>query len=361
MHLIILVPTDSVFMLAGVFMSCYNPMHALLIRDGDKKKLKFIRKPNGFESYDPSKIDLKFAGINSATGLPYVLKIPCGKCIGCRLDYTRSWADRMMLELSTTPDQKACFVTLTYSPENVPYCFDEDNDPDHLSPVSMSLEKRDFQLFMKRLRFYFSEKKIRFLGCGEYGSSTLRPHYHLILYGISADDFSDLRLLKINNLNQALYTSDILRDIWSNGHVSISNVSYNTCAYVARYNLKKSYGIDSKPSDFALDPFILMSRRPGIGSEYFELHPDCIQQSAIYLGLDGRSCRISIPRYFWKKFEVDNPDLCVKMKSDRMMLQRDRELQKLCQTDLGYDDLLDLENDRALSHCSVLLEERIDD
>ncbi len=342
-------------------MSCYSPLHALLLLDGEKKKLKFIPKPGGFESYDPTKIDPKFAGINPATGLPYVIKIPCGKCIGCRLDYTRTWADRLMLELSTTPEQKSCFLTLTYDPQHVPYCFDEDSDPDHISPVSLTLDKRDFQLFMKRLRFAFSDKKLRFLGCGEYGSSTLRPHLHFIIFGLSLEDFSDFRFLKYNKLHQPLYTSDILRDIWSNGNVSISPVSYNTCAYVARYNLKKAYGLDSKPSEFALDPFILMSRRPGIGSEFFAQHPDCVQQSSIYLGIDGQSRRISIPRYFWKKFELDNPELCANMKADRMMLQRNRELHKLVKTDLGYDDLLELEEERALSHCSVLLEERIGD
>lgn len=365
MHLIILVPTDSVSMLAGDYMSCYHPLIAYPIaqRDG-KLSLSFLQDrdlPWLKADYSPVSIPPEYRCINPQTGYPYYLKIPCGKCIGCRLDYTRSWADRLLLELSTTPGQKACFVTLTYSPDNVPYCFDEDNDPDHVSPISMTLNKRDFQLFMKRLRFHFSDKKIRFLGCGEYGSSTLRPHYHLILFGVSADDFSDLRLLKMNKLNQALYTSDILRDLWSNGHVSISPVSYNTCAYVARYNLKKAYGLVSKPSDFSIDPFILMSRRPGIGSEYFESHPDCIQQSAIYVSSDGQSRRISIPRYFWKKFDIDNHDLCVKMKSDRMLLQSNRELQKLCLTDLGYDDLLELEEECKLKSCAVLLEERIGD
>ncbi len=346
-------------------MSCYKPLLAFPIKDRDGKlHLSFKRDrdlPWFNARYSPLRIPEEYSGINPDTGYPFYLKIPCGKCIGCRLDYTRTWADRLMLELSTTPGQKASFLTLTYSPENVPYCFDEENDSDHVSPVSMSLDKRDFQLFMKRLRFYFSDKKLRFLACGEYGTSTLRPHYHLILFGLSAEDFSDLRFLKMNKLNQPLYTSDLLRDLWSNGHVSIASVSYQTCAYVARYNLKKAYGLDEKPSDFAVDPFILMSRRPGIGSDYFDLHPDCVKQSSIYLGIDGISRRISIPRYFWKKFELDNPELCVKMKSDRMMLQRNRELQKLCMTDLGFDDLLDLEEDKALSHCSVLLEERIGD
>ena len=347
-------------------MSCYHPLHALCTkRDDGKLKLKFIPRPSAdrerfcLESYSPDKIDERYAGINPGTGLPYVLKIPCGQCVGCRLAYTRSWADRLMLELSTTPDQKACFVTLTYSDEHVPYCFDEVNDPEHLSPVSLSLDKRDFQLFMKRLRFHFSYLKIRFLGCGEYGSSTLRPHYHLILFGLSMDDFSDLRILKRNKLNQLLFTSDELRDLWSNGHVSIAPVTYYTCAYVARYNLKKAYGLSHTPSDFAVEPFILMSRRPGIGSAYFDLHPDCINDSAIFLGCEDGSRKISIPRYFWKRFDLDNHDLCVKMKADRMILQRNRELLKLCQTDLGYDDLLELEEERKLKSCSVLLEERI--
>lgn len=346
-------------------MSCYHPLIAYPLADREGKlRLSFLHDrdlPWFKEHYSPLRIPPEYRQINPQTGYPYYLKIPCGTCIGCRLDYTRSWSDRLMLELSTTPGQKACFVTLTYSDDTVPYCFDEENDPDHLFPVSLTLDKRDLQLFMKRLRFTFSDLKIRFFACGEYGSSTLRPHYHLILFGLSMDEFSDLRILKRNKLNQLIYTSDRLRDIWSNGHVSIAPVTYQSCAYVARYNLKKAYGLIHKSSEFAVDPFVLMSRRPGIGAEYFELHPDCINNSAIFLASVDGSRKITIPRYFWKKFDLENHALSVKMKSDRMLLQHNRELQKLCLTDLGYDDLLELEEERKLKSCSVLLEERIGD
>lgn len=65
------------------------------------------------------------------------ITVPCGKCIDCRLDRSRDWALRCMHELQTS-EFGACFVTLTY-------------DDAHL-PEGRSLDYRDFQLFMHRLR-----------------------------------------------------------------------------------------------------------------------------------------------------------------------------------------------------------------
>ena len=91
----------------------------------------------------------------------------------------------------------------------------------------MSLNKREFQLFMKRLRKRFSN--VRYFMCGEYGDLFKRPHYHAILFGL---DFPDKQLHKIKD-GMRYYTSDILHDLWPSGFNVISDVTFDTCAYVA--------------------------------------------------------------------------------------------------------------------------------
>ena len=83
--------------------------------------------------------------------------VPCGKCIGCRLDKSREWSIRCVNEASL--HDKNCFITLTY-------------DDDHL-PGDRSLHVEHFQKFMKRLRWH-SDVLIRFLHCGEYGAKNGR-------------------------------------------------------------------------------------------------------------------------------------------------------------------------------------------
>ena len=63
------------------------------------------------------------------------LSLPCGRCVGCRLERSRQWAVRCMHEASMHMFNS--FVTLTYD--------------DHL-PEYNSLNYKHFQDFMKRLR-----------------------------------------------------------------------------------------------------------------------------------------------------------------------------------------------------------------
>ena len=82
------------------------------------------------------------------------IEIPCGKCSGCRLQRSREWANRCMLELEY--HMSSYFVTLTYDDAHVPIHYYSDPETGEALP-SMSLVKRDFQLFMKRLRKKFGE------------------------------------------------------------------------------------------------------------------------------------------------------------------------------------------------------------
>ena len=157
----------------------------------------------------------------------YEFLIPCGKCAGCRLDYSKEWSDRMIIELKDNP--KAIFVTLTY--RNVDLPRGECGLP--------SLRVSDVQRFFKRLRKHFPDRRIRYYVAGEYGPRTHRPHYHGIIFGLTLSDFSDLRCFGVNELKQPYYTSPTFEKIWSHGFVQLSDVTYQTCAYVSRYCLKK--------------------------------------------------------------------------------------------------------------------------
>lgn len=211
--------------------------------------------------------------------------VPCGHCMGCRLDRARTWADRMLIELADN-DYKAVFATLTYDNDHLPRlksgCFQlpddegvtflsEDKvwllDAMDLPKPPATLSVRDTQLFFKRLRKAFPGRKIRYFLSGEYGPKTNRPHYHAIIYGLTLADLGDCVIHKFNDLGHALYRSQKFADIWSNGHCLLSPVNWNTCSYVARYTMKKKYKSDDEHAydDGRLPPFCTMSRRPGIG------------------------------------------------------------------------------------------------
>lgn len=217
-----------------------------------------------------------------------VLSLPCGRCIGCRLDYSRTWATRCVHEASLYGSN--CFITLTYR---------DDRD---------SLCKRDFQLFMKRLRKAFEPRKVRFFGAGEYGSLTSRPHYHACLFNC---DFSDRRRLKGGaGSSTTLYRSGQLESLWTEGISSVGSMSFASAAYVARYCLKKITGdrardhysrLDAEGRVFSIEPeFALMSRRPGIGREWAERYRRDLLNSGGCVVVNGHE--VSMPDYYRSVF-----------------------------------------------------------
>lgn len=225
-------------------MSCYGPIAAYRPQrkeEGDKRLVFDQRK--------------------SETGIRIL--IPCGRCTGCRLERSRQWAMRCMHEKQM--HRASSFITLTY-------------DDAHL-PEGGSLSMDHYQRFMKRLRHKFGDG-IRFCGCGEYGDVTSRPHYHILLLNA---DFNDRRFYKPSGSGLPLYVSKQLDELWSEngeqfGMCNIGDVDFDSCAYVARYVMKKVIGndtFDSSLYDWSTGlvkeaPFMTMSRRPGLGSSWYE-------------------------------------------------------------------------------------------
>lgn len=192
-------------------MSCYHPLKAwqIGIRPNGKKILKvtsydvdhLAKTAQGFEP----RVD-DFVSVRDEYSIYDFIEIPCGNCIGCRIDYSRQWANRMLLELQY--HESSYFVTLTYNDKNVPishYLKDKDTGE---AGDSLTLVKRDFQLFMKSLRKAVPEK-LRFYACGEYGEQGMRPHYHAIIFGLKLDDLQEWKYDKDTGIR--LYRSPFLR------------------------------------------------------------------------------------------------------------------------------------------------------
>ena len=196
---------------------------------------------------------------------PYAkgFNLPCGQCIGCRLKYSQEWAVRLMHE--NQMHEESCFITLTMNDE---YLLNREN--------AFSLDKSEFQRFMKRLRKRYG-KQIRYFHCGEYGEKNCRPHYHAIIFGM---DFEDKEVFQVRD-EIRLYTSETLAKLWPHGFVTIGEVTMESCAYVARYVTKKVKGKDAEKHYIRWDPltgegvpiepeYATMSRKPGIGKSWFE-------------------------------------------------------------------------------------------
>ena len=332
-------------------MSCYHPMIAYPTNIVDGKQQYKIKKAEN-NSIEAVKKD-------------GAIIIPCGKCIGCRLDYSRKWADRMMLEYDNT--KKAVFLTLTYSDNNL-----IDNKYRHYSLIVDSntedgvkyatLDKRDFQLFMKRLRKdeYFNRFKLRFFLAGEYGTKTLRPHAHIILFGVDINDIPDcypsigveFEGVKKSKYKYKYYHSDYLDKIWSNGYVTIAEVNWQTCAYVARYSTKKLENRIGYDERNVIPEFSLMSRKPGIGGLYLKEHPNCLDLINIPIPYKEDIKKIAIPRYFIDQLGKEDfkdiskllvlPDYqkYAKILDDRRKFASDQMLLSLGEQDLGLCDYL---------------------
>ena len=96
----------------------------------------------------------------------------------------------------------------------------------------------DAARFMKRLRKKYGSQ-VRFFHCGEYGDLNKRPHYHAILFGV---DFAHDRKLWSQKDGMKLFTSESLEKLWPYGFCTIGQVTFESCAYVARYIMKKQTG-----------------------------------------------------------------------------------------------------------------------
>lgn len=203
------------------------------------------------------------------------IPVPCGKCPLCKARRVNEWAFRLMQQEKVSVTSH--FVTLTYDTRHVPIS----------ENTFMTLNKVDFQKYMKRLRKSLPGVKFTYYMCGEYGSKNFRPHYHMIL-------FSDV-----------VFDVSMLSDAWQLGTVHVGTVTGDSVAYTLKYiekdNWKKKHSRDDRIPEFSL-----MSK--GIGQNYLSSEVKSYHRGHIdklfVTKLSGH--RVPMPRYYRNRIWTDS-------------------------------------------------------
>lgn len=195
----------------------------------------------------------------------------CGHCVQCRTQKALDWTFRCFTE-SLRADN-AYFLTLTMDDANMV------DSPD----------KRDIQLFHKKLRNYFKDKygytrSLKYFLVSEYGEKTDRIHYHAIYFNLPYG--KTVPYTQISNEISA---------VWGKGIVYTKAFIFNQIAYCLKYLHKdKEYG-----------NIQLSSKNLG------EIDEKVIRYMNTTPYMDKMKVRsadgwmVNIPRYFRKKYMTD--------------------------------------------------------
>ncbi|QGH73557.1 MAG: replication associated protein [Microviridae sp. ctITQ3] len=239
------------------------------------------------------------------------ITVPCGQCIGCRMNRAENWAARMMHEAQL--HEHIPRSTLTYSDDNL--------------PANGSLAPDDVTLFFKRLRKRLNRKKILYYYCGEYGENFSRPHYHIALFN---HDFHSDRLPHRETQSGTVYRSSTLESLWPFGFSEIGNLEYDSARYIAGYIQKKVNGkkqdehytkLDEFTGEltFLTPEFARMSRRPAIGLNWIQqYHSDIYNYDVCEVG----SKKLRPPAYYdkWLKKTDEQKFQQIKLSREASML-----------------------------------------
>lgn len=198
--------------------------------------------------------------------------VPCGRCPKCKIRKVNDWVFRLQQEERTSIS--SCFLTLTYNTDSVP-----------ISPNGfMTLDKSDYQKFMKRLRKNHDGPPIKYYACGEYGSKTLRPHYHAILF--NCDNPSSIEAA------WTLHGEPI-------GNIHCGTVSTDSIAYTLKY-ISKPGRIPLHRRDDRTKEFSLMSKN--LGKNYLSDAIKTYHRNHPYdLRVQKGEHKIAMPKYYRQK------------------------------------------------------------
>lgn len=278
------------------------------------------------------------------------IQVPCGKCAECQRDRAREWSTRIALDVKYYgSEDNFYFITLTYNDDNIP--FTESGYP--------TLNIEDYQLFMKRFRKVqkdlYGIDGVRFYIAGEYGSKTLRPHYHLLVWNCI---ISDLQMFRISTTGNHLFTSQMIHDLWyhfqnpddktsprySIGHHLIGKGSLATAMYTAKYVSK---GFDDTIKQYckktgAFAPFSRMSLRPALGLDYLNSLSDAdkcqmLERGSIILDTENGGYSNAVPRYFKRKIADDFPFEAQRVSEKNKALYEDKEKLLVSMIDMPLD------------------------
>lgn len=219
---------------------------------------------------------------NSGNQVSPTIYVDCGKCLNCKINKAREWTTRLIHE--TNISQSTIFITLTYDTEHLP---------------SEGVRKSDVQDFISDLRKVCGPGIRYFIG-SEYGDSsdgTHRPHYHGFIFNApdwlkdtpcSGADRVETRLGKANSRS---FVNTYYNDIWRRGFVTVGEFHPRRAGYLAHYYVDKADAPQGMSSNFSL-----MSKRPGIGADFYAAVSDKVIAGKPIITHLGTA--LAVPRYY---------------------------------------------------------------
>lgn len=233
--------------------------------------------------------------------------VPCNRCWQCLVRNMYQWKFRLMEEQKSSVS--SFFCTLTYNETTVPKSRNG----------LLTLLKTDVQKFLKRLRKYQEKNykdypKIKYFLCGEYGTETMRPHYHAIFFNVHPEMTKIYNLFNEEQKGVRLVTENYRSnfvEIWGLGNVDIAPAEAGSIAYTVSYMLKsskqdlfknkKQLKLEAlKEEDDREFEFRVMSN--GIGTGY--LTPEKIKyyndKKIPFMVVEGGN-KMAMPRYYKEK------------------------------------------------------------
>lgn len=211
----------------------------------------------------------------------------------------------------------------------------------HASSLRLQPKKKDLQNFFKRLRKKLKNKTIKYYACGEYGDSTLRPHYHAIIIGWKPS------LESLYYINKDVVQSRELQRLWKFGFNTVGSVTKESIQYVAGYIRKKLSGKkEVNPYAPREAPFQLSSQN--LGYEYSQKYWERILKGET---VNGKN--LGIPRYYIKKLATIAD---IEKLTDAQLWQQ----AKLLENYRTFEEFQRAENsDRARREAEALSRERL--
>lgn len=193
----------------------------------------------------------------------FLKQVPCKYlCLECRNMRREDFAQRLKFEYKSY-DYIGAFISLTYSDKNLPILLPEGSAVvgeffGSVPPAyGSTLYRPDLSNFcdklQKRLKRKFGRSG-KYIGFGDYGDDTHRPHYHLIYLGCPQD-------------------RKLIYDTWQYGNIDVGNIDHGSIRYVLDYINKDPIFSDSKYKlygDFE-PPFYHFSKGLGF-EEIYRLH-----------------------------------------------------------------------------------------
>lgn len=203
------------------------------------------------------------------------------------------------------------FGTFTLSDENI--------------PEGGSLDHRQWQLFVKRLRKKTGGNIAYYMG-GEYGRTNpktgikdggfYRPHYHAIIFNLWPED---TKYWTTRN-GYKNYKSAELEKVWGLGQTEFGQVTFESAAYVTGYTQHLNGKEKAKYGD-RLPEYNKMSLNPAIGKRWLEKYKTDVFPHD-YVVINGKETKP--PRYYDELFKRNNPDAWRKIALNRELDAQER-------------------------------------